>query len=204
MTTTHPWLRTSAGAAAVALAVLVLPAAGQSRVQTARGSLSAAATTPIRHVIEIMIENHTFDSLFGHFRGADGIPAGTTLPNPQAGGPPVHPVLATPNEGDVYGGIENSRAAEQVAMDYQQGHGYLMDHYTQVKADGLASITGFGPAFDPNQQYLASHYELADDNFQPTIAPTQPNVMTALNGTDHGWVYNTPPPPPRGTRSSTS
>jgi hypothetical protein len=21
-------------------------------------------------------------------------------------------------------------------------------------------------------------------------APTQPNVMTALNGTDHGWVYN--------------
>jgi phospholipase C len=24
----------------------------------------------------------------------------------------------------------------------------------------------------------------------PEIAPTQPNVMTALNGTSHGWYYN--------------
>jgi len=60
----------------------------------------------------------------------------------------------------------------------------------------MASITEFGPQFDPNEQYLASAYELADHNFQPVIAPTQPNVMTALNGTDHGWVYNNLEPGP--------
>jgi phospholipase C len=35
----------------------------------------AVPGSPIRHVIEIMIENHAFDNLFGRFRGADGIPA---------------------------------------------------------------------------------------------------------------------------------
>jgi hypothetical protein len=65
-----------------------------------------------------------------------------------------------------------------------------MDHYTVFPQDGMSAITEFGPQFDPNEQYLASSFELADHNFQPVIAPTEPNVMTALNGTDHGWVYN--------------
>ncbi len=71
-----------------------------------------------------------------------------------------------------------------------------MDHYTVFPQDGMAAITEFGPQFDPNEQYLASAYELADHNFQPVIAPTQPNVLTALNGTDHGWVYNNLEPGP--------
>ena len=164
---------------------------------------------PITHVIEIMIENHSFDNLFGQFHGADGIPAGTTFLNPDAyyvSAPDVQPVWATPNEGDVDGTINNSTVAEQMAMDYQPGKGYQMDHYTVFPQDGMAAITEFGPKFDPNEQYLASSFELADQNFQPVIAPTQPNVLTALNGTDHGWVYNNLQPGPRwrGTPSSTS
>jgi phospholipase C len=65
-----------------------------------------------------------------------------------------------------------------------------MDHFQMLPANGMASITEFGPQFDPDQQYLAQHYELADQNFQQEIAPTQPNVMTALNGTSHGWYFN--------------
>jgi phospholipase C len=159
----------------------------------------AAPHVPITHVIEIMIENHSFDNLFGKFPGADGIPASTSLLNPNAyfdSAPNVAPVWATGNEGDVEGGINNSAVAEQMAMDYQPGKGYQMDHYTVFPQDGLAAITEFGPQFDPNEQYLASAYELADHNFQPVIAPTQPNVMTALNGTDHGWVYNNLEPGP--------
>jgi phospholipase C len=149
--------------------------------------------SPIKHVIEIMIENHTLDNLFGSFPGADGIPANTSFLNPNAyydSAPNVSPVRATPNEGDVQGAINNSAVAEQMAMDYQPGKGYRMDHYTTFPQDGMSAITEFGPSFDPNEQYLASNFELADHNFQPVIAPTQPNVMTALNGTDHGWLYN--------------
>jgi phospholipase C len=165
-----------------------LALAGIASIAAAPGLASAASTghataagglpdVPIKHVIEIMIENHTFDNLFGSFPGADGIPANTA--------PNVSPAWAGPNEGDVMSALNNSAAVEQKAMDYQPGKGYQMDHYT-----GMAPVTEFGPQFDPNEQYLARSYELADHNFQPVIAPTQPNVMTALNGTDHGWVYN--------------
>lgn len=36
--------------------------------------------TPIRHLIVLMQENHTFDNYFGVYPGADGIPAGTCMP----------------------------------------------------------------------------------------------------------------------------
>jgi phospholipase C len=160
---------------------------------TAAPNPHGTSASPIEHVVEIMLENHSFDNLFGSFPGAEGIPAGTTLQNPDAtddSAPDVRPVWASPNEGDVYGGLANSRAAEQMAMDYQPHQGYLMDHYTVYPGDGLASITEFGPEFTPNQQYLAAHFALEDRNFQPAIAPTQPNVMYALNADAHGWMYN--------------
>ncbi len=160
---------------------------------------ATSVSVPIKHVIEIMIENHSFDNLFGQFPGADGIPAGETLLNPEAyydSAPDVEPVWATPNEGDIDGTINNSTVAEEMAMDYQPGKGYQMDHYTVFPQDGMSAITEFGPKFDPDEQYLASSYELADMNFQPVIAPTQPYVLTALDGTDHGWVYNNLQPAP--------
>jgi phospholipase C len=179
---------------------LLAAAAAVSSVVTPSAAVAAKVPgVPVTHVIEVMIENHSFDNLFGSFAGADGIPANTSLLNPNAyfdSAPDVHPVWAGGNEGDVTGTVNNSTVGEQMAMDYQPGRGYLMDHYTVFPQDGMASITEFGPQFDPDEQYLASAYELADHNFQPVIAPTQPNVLTALNGTDHGWVYNNLQPGP--------
>ncbi|HTU85806.1 MAG TPA: alkaline phosphatase family protein [Solirubrobacteraceae bacterium] len=40
----------------------------------------------IRHVVIIMQENRSFDSYFGTFPGADGIPAGVCVPDPGNGG----------------------------------------------------------------------------------------------------------------------
>ena len=178
-------------AAVTALTSAATAATGQPKQA---GTVSARIpASPIKHVIEIMVENHTFDNLFGDFPGADGIPANTSFLNPSAyydSAPNVSPVQATPNEGDVQGAINNSRVAEQMAMDYVPGKGYQMDHYTTFPQDGMSAITEFGPSFDPNEQYLATSFELADHNFQPVIAPTQPNVMTALNGTAHDWYYN--------------
>jgi phospholipase C len=39
----------------------------------------------IRHVIVVMQENRSFDSYFGTFPGADGIPADTCVPDPAQG-----------------------------------------------------------------------------------------------------------------------
>ena len=162
------------------------------------------APAPIQHVIEIMLENHTFDNLFGHFPGADGVPQGATLPNPVVTTPAlpaVHPVVASANEGDVLGVIDNSRAGELAAMDGHPGSGYRMDRYTLHRQDGMAAITLTPPADDPNLQALARQYTLAERNFQPAIAPTQPNVLYALAATANGWMVNATPPPQLGWHS---
>jgi phospholipase C len=157
----------------------------------ASGAASGAARTTarggshrIRHVIEIMLENHTFAGLFPSLAGGSG-PARR-----------VATVPAPANEGDVQGGVDNSRAAELRAMDDRRGKGYLMNGYTRPP-DGRSAITTFGPEFDPDLQYLARSYEFGDRNFQPAIGPTRPNIMMALNGTAHGWYYNRRDPHPQ-------
>jgi phospholipase C len=81
-----------------------LLAAGGASLLAATAAVSCAVTpsgavtaktpaVPVTHVIEIMIENHSFDNLFGKFPGADGIPANTSLLNPDAyfdSAPDVH------------------------------------------------------------------------------------------------------------------
>jgi phospholipase C len=147
-------------------------------------------------VIEIMLENHTFDDLFGNFPGANGIPVGTTFANPASPGISTNRVaslVAPANEGDVQGGLNNSRSAELTMMDRRSGGGYGMDGYTLFPGEGVSSITTFSPETDPNLQYLARRFELADENFQPAIAPTLPNVLYALAATSHGNLTNTVP-----------
>ncbi|HUC23595.1 MAG TPA: hypothetical protein VMA73_12880 [Streptosporangiaceae bacterium] len=117
---TRHWLGQLRTTGFFAVGIAVVAAAGSG------GSVSGASrdSSPIKHVIEIMLENHTYDNLFGKFPGGDGIPAATTLPNPKAffdPEPTVRPVWATANEGDVQSGIDNSRPGEQMAMDYTPG-----------------------------------------------------------------------------------
>lgn len=168
--------------------------AGANNIAPAFASTSPSnslATVPISHVIEVMLENHTFDSLFAYFPRANGIPATATLVDPAQPMRRVAPFTAPANEGDVQGGLNNSRSAEIKMMDRQPS--YKMDGYTVFPGEGLSSITTFDPVADPNLQYLARHFALADRNFQPAIAPTLPNVLYALAATSHGQLTNTVP-----------
>lgn len=46
----------------------------------ASAGAEAPTKTPIHHLIFLLQENHTFDSYFGTYPGADGIPAGVKMP----------------------------------------------------------------------------------------------------------------------------
>ncbi|MGH9104663.1 MAG: alkaline phosphatase family protein [Acidimicrobiales bacterium] len=158
---------------------------------------AASQPVPVRHVVEILLENHTFDNLFGHLAGAEGIPAHTFLPNPHEAfdsAPPVAPSEAGPNQGSVGPALDNGRRAELMAMDRQADGKFAMDDYTQLPYDGLAAITLFPPSADPDLQFLATHYALAERNFQPEVGPTQPNVTASVNGSSEGWYFNNGPP----------
>jgi phospholipase C len=62
-----------AGCAALALAPVTAALAGNRAEAT-------KTTTPIKHFITLMQENHSFDNYFGTYRGANGIPKGTCMP----------------------------------------------------------------------------------------------------------------------------
>jgi phospholipase C len=72
------------GIVAALLAVIIVVATKSSSSQ------SVLTVDPdihkIKHIVVIMQENRSFDSYFGTFPGADGIPAGACLPDPHNGG----------------------------------------------------------------------------------------------------------------------
>ena len=77
----------------IVLCVLLLPLAAPSRnvvAQPAARPLRDSPTkTPIKHLLVMMQENHSFDNYFGTYPGAEGITADTRMPvdpkNPDAG-----------------------------------------------------------------------------------------------------------------------
>ncbi|WP_392544389.1 phospholipase C [Oryzobacter telluris] len=73
-------------ARAAALAVAAIAAAALLAPAAATGSASATdaadtpTTTPIKHFIYLMQENHSFDNYFGTYPGANGLPDGACVP----------------------------------------------------------------------------------------------------------------------------
>src|SRR5512142_1375106 len=76
------WLRVILSSAALLLAATV-PAAVQAQGPSADGQTK----TPIKHVITLMQENHSFDNYFGTYPGAEGVPAETCMPIDPLAGP---------------------------------------------------------------------------------------------------------------------
>jgi len=76
--TRHPGRRSRrlGPSAAVATLGLLLAAVAPSTTLAE----DPVGTTPIRHVVVLMQENHTFDNYFGTFPGADGLPTDLCIP----------------------------------------------------------------------------------------------------------------------------
>ncbi len=102
-------------AAALLLGALIAPAAASAT--------PAEGIHNIKHVVMIMQENRSFDSYFGTFPGADGIPGGVCVPDPQNGGciKPYHdpsdentggPHGTQAFEGDIDGGLMDGFVGE--------------------------------------------------------------------------------------------
>ncbi len=141
---------TSAGATVPATLLATLASA--SKIAKARGK--------IKHIVFLIKENHTFDSMFGTFPGADGATTGvtcdgTTVPLATASDRPpdiLHSFLA---------GIE---AIDGGKMDCFDPHGYVQYHREQI----------------PSYWAYASHFTLADHFFSSIYGPT---------GIEHLWTF---------------
>jgi len=165
-----------APAAAAGIGLSVAMAVGASAGGANSPPAQRAALTgihKIQHVIVIMQENRSFDSYFGTFPGADGIPAGVCLHDPRNGGC-VRPYadhhdsnLNEPHgaggfRADVDGGMMNGFVAESETLCKPRGpcHRGVMGHHTRRDI--------------PNYWAYARNFVLDDHMFEPSRSWSTP------------------------------
>lgn len=162
-------------------------ASGQSAGLNANPTVltPASLTTPIQHVVILMKENHSFDSLFGTFPGANGATSG--LISTGATIPLSHASLTPPN------------FSHSWQMFIKAEHGGKMDWFDKTQGCGIktgyACYTQYQQSDLPNYWTYAQTYLLADNFFSSSNGPSYPNHQyliasqsgTAVNNPTAGW-----------------
>ena len=131
----------------------------------------------IQHVVVIMQENRSFDSYFGTYPGADGIPAGTCVPDP-ATGTCIAPYLDT---NDVNAGGPHGAANAVADLNGGAMNGYVGQ---AEKAQGCTTpgtpecqtdVMGYHDGSDiPNYWSYAKNFVLQDQLFEPNASWSLP------------------------------
>jgi phospholipase C len=143
----------------------------------------------IQHVVVIMQENRSFDSYFGTFPGADGIPRGVCVPSPHGGCvKPYHDTqdrnfggphsLLNANE-DIDGGKMDGfvRAAVRTRHVCQGS-----DDLTCLRAGNGVSVMGYHDAHEiANYWAYARDFVLQDRMFAPDSSWSLPDHLFAVS-----------------------
>ncbi len=148
----------------------------------------AAPGIPVRHIIVIMQENHSFDTYLGRlnqpgFYGqeVDGITP--EMANPDAEGTPVHP----------------EHAPSLCLSDPAHSWNAMHDLWNQGRNDGFARINGRKALHYYDEQDLPFYYALAnqfavgDRYFASAMTQTFPNRFYLMAATSFGHVANVLP-----------
>jgi phospholipase C len=138
-------------------------------------------TTPIKHVVVIVKENHTFDNYFGSFPGAEGTTQCQTSSGP----------VAAP------------KAPDKTPRDLCHEHSCALSDWNAGQMDGWLSVSGASSSNDnlfcaqydgtsiPNYWAYAKKYALADHFFANVLGPSFPG-HTFLLAAQAGWATGNP------------
>jgi phospholipase C len=172
---------------------VLLPANSRNGLSVSpRLRLNMAEIHRIRHVVIIMQENRSFDSYFGTFPGADGIPHGVCVPDPMHPGTCVKPFHdpSLINTGGPHGAKSASGDIDGGAMD-----GFVGQAQSGVKCQGgnpncspcnvdgvgrgrrqrCVDVMGYHDAREiPNYWTYAEQYVLQDHMFEPNASWSLP------------------------------
>ena len=175
--------------AVVALCFVVVSERG---VQAGVGShpRAAAATSPIRHIVVLMQENHSFDNVFGYWCVRTGRCDGTRhgrLSNGQR--------IRLTHAVDVSPKVDHGSNAHRVAWDHGK-----MDRFDHLKGCGPVSgykcYTQYHLRDIPNLGALARRFVVADRIFETDGVPSWgSHLELASGGRLDGFVGDNPPRP---------
>lgn len=137
--------------------------------------------SPVKHLIVVVMQNHSFDNLFGKFPGdVDGIQPGVPgYTEVDASGASHTPILLTDDFGDMPHG------RNVYLQDYNNG---AMDKF--IVSEGTANALGFYDDSNPGVALLWSttkQFALADKFFASAMAtaPANPLFMVASGDNDN-------------------
>ncbi len=140
----------------VGVAVLLAPGGTPAQAQDSREY--APTTTPIKHFIVLMQENHSFDNYFGTYPGADGIPPDTCIPiDPFDETPPecIRPFHIGDNEVEL-GDPDHSDATHRLQYNEGKMNGFV--HALELRNQDGRLAMGY---YDDRD--LMYHWNIADE-----------------------------------------
>lgn len=159
------------------LSVNVMPA-GASDIAAPAESLST--TTPIKHFVALMQENHSFDNYFGSYPGADGVPSGTCMPDLSAGRKTCVKPFHVGGKSVV--DLGHNQGIFQAEVNSGKMNGFVSAFDSQKGVGNLAM--GYYDARDlPYYWNIANNYVLFDRLFTSAAGGSVWNHMFWLTGT---------------------
>ncbi len=175
----------------MALSLLVQDVTARSVSEQPRGqdaALDIATTTPIKHFVTVMQSNHSFDSLFGTYPGADGIPDGVCMkadPTDPSNDECVQPFVLENNGAD----LDHSHATFKNQYRDGQNDGFISSFRLRGE-DGTLAMGQYTDADLPFSYNVADEYVLFDRFFTSASAGSVPNRMFWTTGTAGVGNYN--------------
>jgi phospholipase C len=179
------------GRAAFIAAVLGVAALAVTAQASARRELTGIHK--IRHIVVIMQENRSFDSYFGTYPGADGIPKGVCLPDPLHGGceRPYHDHRAV-NFGGPHDHLDavddvNGGAMTGFISRAEAGRRQWCTRHIDAPACSLSprrpDVMGYHDWHEiPNYWSYARHFVLEDHMFQADASWSLPGHLYMVSG----------------------
>jgi phospholipase C len=147
------------------------------------GTLDAGPTSyPIKHVIVVVKENHTFDNYFGSFPGAEG--TSTCFYSDGGSFACPHAPNFTPRD------MDHSHGAGLTDWNHGAMNGWDLVSGTSVNGDNLA-YAQYHQSDIPNYWSYASTYALGDHFFAEMMGPSFPGHMMVL-AAQAGWSLGNP------------
>ena len=175
---------------AIALGALVGELNERSQASTTkRSSAVPTGIHKIEHVVMIMQENRSFDSYFGTFPGADGIPAGVCLHDPRGGCVRPYHDSSVRNFGGPHALFNARNDIDHGAMDgfVRSAVGGMLgckdrnDPYC-VRHGGGTDVMGYHDSREiPNYWAYARHFVLQDHMFESSRSWSLPAHLYAVS-----------------------
>lgn len=176
----------------IALCLPALALATQSTPAEAASQPTPNATTPIKHVVYIIEENHSFDNLLGYWcvqtSRCDGASVGKIYGGKE---------LPLSEASDIVPNALHTAASQTTAIDGGKMDGFSRNSYCTAQ-DGYLCYSEYHPSQIPNTIALASAFAVSDHTFEDYPQPSWGQHLAAVAASQDGFTGDIPAPGPNG------